>query len=142
MPKFANIFLFNRLLAPGGGGTLYYGFSGSKVTNINYYRREWKKLFRGTPSLHRHLARRSSPSSSPDEFHSAASSARARPAQLTQTHCLGGRAAPLPEAPRPRSSVLPSGASRSNGLKLDLSPRSVRISCRLARFLSCISGGT
>jgi hypothetical protein len=36
MPKFANIFLFNRLPAPGGGGTLYYGFSGSKVTNINY----------------------------------------------------------------------------------------------------------
>jgi len=36
MPKFANIFLFNRLLAPGGGGTLYYGFSGSKVTTINY----------------------------------------------------------------------------------------------------------
>ena len=35
--KFANIFLFNRLLAPGGGGTLYYGFSGSKVTNINYF---------------------------------------------------------------------------------------------------------
>ena len=34
--KFANIFLFNRLPAPGGGGTLYYGFSGSKVTNINY----------------------------------------------------------------------------------------------------------
>jgi hypothetical protein len=25
---------------------------------------------------------------------------------------------------------------------LDLSPRSVRISCRLARFLSCISGDT
>ncbi len=103
--------------------------------------------------------RRSSPSPSPDEFHSAASSARARPAQLTQTHCLGGRGAPLPEAPRPRSSVLPSGASRSNGLKLDLSvlpsgasrsnglkldlsPRSVRISCRLAQFLSCISGDT
>ena len=105
-------------------------------------RREWKKLFRETPSLHRHLARRSSPSSSPDECHSASSSARARSAQLTQTHCLGGRAAPLPEAPRPRSSVLPSGASRSNGLKLDLSPRSVRISCRLARFLSCISGDT
>jgi hypothetical protein len=38
MPKFANIFLFNRLPAPGGGGTLYYGFSGSKVTNINYFR--------------------------------------------------------------------------------------------------------
>ena len=63
-----------------------------------------------------------------------ASSARARPAQLTQTHCLGGRSAPLPEAPHPRSCVLPSGASRSNGLKLDLSPGSVRISCRLARF--------
>ncbi len=105
-------------------------------------RREWKKLFRGTPSLHRHLSRRSSPSSSPDEFHSAASSARACPAQLTQTHCLGGRAAPLREAPRPRSSVLPSGASRSNGLRLDLSPSSVRISWRLTRFLSCISGDT
>jgi hypothetical protein len=37
MPKFANIFLFNRLPAPGGGGILYYGFSGSKVTTINYY---------------------------------------------------------------------------------------------------------
>ena len=36
MPKFANIFLFNRLPAPGGGGILYYGFSGSKVTTINY----------------------------------------------------------------------------------------------------------
>ena len=97
-------------------------------------RREWKKLFRGSPSLHRHLARRSTSSSSPDEFRSASSSARACSAQLTQTHCLGGRAAPLPEAPRPRSSVPPSGASRSNGLKFNLSSRSVRISCRLARF--------
>ena len=34
--KFANMFLFNRLLAPGGGGTLNYGFNGSKVTTINY----------------------------------------------------------------------------------------------------------
>jgi len=82
------------------------------------------------------------PSSSPDEFRSAASSARACSAQLTQTHCLGGRAAPLPEAPRPRSRVLPSGASRSNGLCLGLSPSSVRISWRLTRFLSCISGDT
>jgi len=120
-------------------------FSGSRTVKTVVHvadRREWKKLFRGTPSLHRHLARRSPPSSSPDEFRSASSSARACSAQLTQTHCLGGRAAPLPEAPRPRSSVPPSGASRSNGLKLDLSPRSVRISCRLARFLSCISGDT
>ena len=35
-PKSANIILFNRLLAPGGGGALYYGFSVSKVTIINY----------------------------------------------------------------------------------------------------------
>ncbi len=35
--KFANIILFNRLLAPGGGGALYYGFNVSKVTYINYF---------------------------------------------------------------------------------------------------------
>ena len=101
---------------------------------------EWKKLFRGTTSLHRHLARRSSLSSSPDEYHhSASSSARARLAQLAQTNCLGRRAATLPEAPRPRLSILPSGASRSNGLCLGLSPSSVRVLCRLARF--CLVSG-
>ena len=29
--KFANMFLFNRLLAPGGGGTLNYGFENKMV---------------------------------------------------------------------------------------------------------------
>jgi hypothetical protein len=35
--KSANIFLFNRLARPGGGGILYSGFTSPKVTNIHYY---------------------------------------------------------------------------------------------------------
>ncbi len=35
--KFANIILFNRLLAPGGGGALYYGF-GAQTFHIGLLR--------------------------------------------------------------------------------------------------------